>query len=64
MLRKAELSFEADSENNLGGSSETICIPSGWMFTRSQRLNVVQTRTEGTYFGDHVCAAESGRHGP
>jgi hypothetical protein len=34
------------------------------MFTRSHRLNVVQTRTEGTYFCDHVCAAESGRHGP
>jgi len=35
VLRKAELSREADSENNLGGSSETICITSDWMFTRS-----------------------------
>ena len=34
MLRKAELSREADSENYLGGSSETICITSDWMFTR------------------------------
>ncbi len=34
MLRKAELSLEADSENYLGGSSETICITSDWMFTR------------------------------
>ena len=34
MLQKAELSGEADSENNLGGSSETICITSDWMFTR------------------------------
>jgi hypothetical protein len=25
---------------------------------------LVQTKTEGTYFCDHVCAAESGRHGP
>jgi hypothetical protein len=57
-------SAPADSENNLGGSSETICITSDLMFTRSQRLNVVQTRTEGTYFCDHVCAAESGSHGP
>ena len=28
MLQKAELSGEADSENYLGGSSETICITS------------------------------------
>jgi hypothetical protein len=34
MLQKAELSAEADSENNLGGSSETICITSDWMCTR------------------------------
>jgi hypothetical protein len=34
VLRKAELSSEADSENNLGGCSETICITSDWMFTR------------------------------
>jgi hypothetical protein len=27
-LQKAELSREADSENDLGGSSETICITS------------------------------------
>jgi hypothetical protein len=29
-------SAPADSENNLGGSSETICITSTLMFTRSQ----------------------------
>jgi hypothetical protein len=34
VLRKAELSRETDSENYLGGSSETICITSDCMFTR------------------------------
>ena len=34
MLQKAELSCEADSENYLGGSSETLCITSDLMFTR------------------------------
>jgi hypothetical protein len=34
VLRKAELSMEADSENNLGGSSETICTASDLTFTR------------------------------
>jgi hypothetical protein len=34
VLQKAELSCEADSENDLGGSSETICITSDWMCTR------------------------------
>jgi hypothetical protein len=33
VLRKAELSGKADSENDLGGSSETICITSDLMFT-------------------------------
>jgi len=64
VLQKAELSSEADSENYPRRLLETLCTTSDWMFTRSQRLNVVQTRTEGTYFGDYVCAAESGRYGP
>ena len=34
VLQKAELSGEADSENNHGGSSKTLCITSDWMFTR------------------------------
>jgi hypothetical protein len=34
VLQEAELSGQADSENNLGGSSETICITSDWTFTR------------------------------
>jgi hypothetical protein len=34
VLQKAELSDKADSENYLGGSSETICITSDWMYTR------------------------------
>jgi hypothetical protein len=34
VLRKAELSREADSENYLEGSAKTICITSDWMFTR------------------------------
>jgi hypothetical protein len=33
VLQEAELSCEADSGNNLGGSSETICITSDLMFT-------------------------------
>ena len=33
MLLTAELSIETDSENYLGGSSETICITSELMFT-------------------------------
>ena len=36
MLRKAELSMEADSENYLGGSSETICTTSALTFTRKR----------------------------
>ena len=35
VLQEAELSGQADSENDLGGSSKTICITSDWMFTRS-----------------------------
>jgi hypothetical protein len=34
VLQEAELSGQADSENNLGGSSETICITSDWKYTR------------------------------
>jgi len=33
VLQKAELSGQADSENNLGGSSETTCTTSDWTFT-------------------------------
>jgi len=36
VLRKAELSIEADSENYLGGSSETICTISDLTFTRKR----------------------------
>jgi hypothetical protein len=36
VLRKAELSMEADSENYLGGSSETICTTSDLTFTRKR----------------------------
>jgi hypothetical protein len=36
VLRKAELSIEADSENYLGGSSETICTTSDLTFTRKR----------------------------
>ena len=36
-MQKAELSCEADSENYLGGSSETICITSDWMFKATTR---------------------------
>src|SRR5580700_7072181 len=43
-VAKAELSDEADSENNLGGSSETICITSDWMFTRRQSAIALRTR--------------------
>jgi hypothetical protein len=34
VLRKAELGMEADSENYLGGFSETICTTSDLTFTR------------------------------
>ena len=34
MLRKAELSGKADSENYLGGSSETICTTQDLTITR------------------------------
>jgi hypothetical protein len=33
VLQKAGLSVEADPENYLGGSSETICITSDLMYT-------------------------------
>jgi len=32
--KKLLSSARADSENNLGGSSQTICITSDWTFTR------------------------------
>ena len=38
VLQEAELSGQADSENNLGGSSETICITSDWTFTRRRSV--------------------------
>jgi hypothetical protein len=38
VLRKAELSMEADSENYLGGSSERICTTSDLTFTRRRLL--------------------------
>ena len=31
---------------------------------KSSDRTLVQTRTQGTGLGDHICAAESGRHGP
>jgi hypothetical protein len=46
VLQKAELSGDADSENNHGGSSrsyvfhEIICIPSDWIFTRRRSMPI------------------------
>ena len=36
MLQEAELSGQADSENNLGGSSETMYYIGSWMYTRKR----------------------------
>ena len=47
MLRKAELSCEADSKNYLGGSSETICITSdltSLSTVRSKRCEKIRSR--------------------
>ncbi len=63
MLQAAELSIKL-IQRTTSEAPHRLSTSLDWMFTRSQRLNVVQTKTEGTYFCDHVCAAESGRHGP
>jgi len=39
VLRKAELCIEADLENYLGGSSETICTTSDLTITNDQLLH-------------------------
>ena len=36
MLQEAELSGQAESENNLGGSSETTCTTLDWTYTRKR----------------------------
>jgi hypothetical protein len=63
VLQEAELSGQADSENNLGGSSDYV-LHRTRRTQEARRLDLVQTRTEGTRLGDHSCAAESGSHGP
>jgi hypothetical protein len=63
VLQKAELSARL-IQRTTSEAPQRLCTTSDSTFTRSQRLNGVQTRTEGTYFGDYVCAAESGRYGP
>jgi len=63
VLQEAELSIKL-IQRTTSEAPHRLCTSLDSMFTRSQRLNVVQTKTEGTYFCDHVCAAESGRHGP
>ena len=65
MLRKAGLSNEADPENNLGGSSETICITSDWMCTRSLAAGPCpDENARNTVRRSYLCCRESGSHGP
>jgi len=65
VLQEAELSGQADSENNLGGSSKTICITSDWKFTRSPATgrNPDEDR-RNTVKRSCLCCRESGSHGP
>ena len=64
MLQEAELSGEADSENNLGGSSETTCTTSDWTYTRSPATGCGPDEDGRNRLGDDVCAAGGGSHGP
>ena len=64
MLQEAELSGLLIQRTTSEAPQRRHVLHRTGCSQEAQRLDAIQTRTQGTRFGDHICVAESGSHGP
>ena len=64
MLQKAELSGLLIQRTPSEAPQRRYVLHRTGCSQEAERLDMVQTRTQGTRLSDHVRAAESGSHGP